>query len=122
MPETSPKNCITPRGVREDSNQGESWGGASFLKICLLDIFGNISSNLSLDRCQKHPKKIVDSGSWSIYNGKKLYPDIHILATALCNRHSKLFQSCQITVAHTKCLVHTCQKNCHKLYFRAQIK
>ena len=83
---------------------------------------GNISSNLSLDRCQKHPKKIVDSGSWSIYNGKKLYPDIHILATALCNRHSKLFQSCQITVAHTKCLVHTCQKNCHKLYFRAQIK
>ena len=63
-----------------------------------------------------------DSGSWSIYNGKKLYPDIHILATALCNRHSKLFQSCQITVAHTKCLVHTCQKNCHKLYFRAQIK
>ena len=61
MPETSPKNCITPRGVRGDSNQGESWGGASFLKICLLDIFGNISSNLSLDRRQKHPKKFFDS-------------------------------------------------------------
>ena len=36
------------------------WGwGASFLKICILDIFGNISSHLSLDRCQKHPKKIL---------------------------------------------------------------
>ena len=30
--------------------------GASFLKICILGIFGDISSNLSLDRCQKPPK------------------------------------------------------------------
>ena len=64
MPENLPKILLTPRGVRGDSNQGESWGGGgggSFLKICILVIFGNISSNLTLDRCQKHLKKIFDS-------------------------------------------------------------
>ena len=35
--------------------------GASFLKICILGIFGDIFSNLSLDRCQKPPKKFSDS-------------------------------------------------------------
>ena len=35
--------------------------GDSFLKISILVIFGNISSNLTLDRCQKHLKKIFDS-------------------------------------------------------------
>ena len=60
MPETSQTNFWLP---------GESGGivikgralGASFPKICILDIFGNISSNLSLDRRQKHPKKFFDS-------------------------------------------------------------
>ena len=43
-----------PGGPGGQVNGGH--GGASFLKICILDIFGNISSNLSLDRCQKPPK------------------------------------------------------------------
>ena len=48
MPETSPKN-FCPQG-----DQG-NWGklGASFLKICILGIFGDIPSNLSWDRANK---------------------------------------------------------------------
>ena len=52
-------NLGPPGGPGGQVNGGH--GGASFLKICILDIFGNISSNLSLDRCQKPPKKISDS-------------------------------------------------------------
>ena len=48
-----------PGGPGGQVNGGH--GGASFLKICILDIFVNISSNLSLDRCQKHPKQVFDS-------------------------------------------------------------
>ena len=46
-----------PGGPGGQVNGGH--GGASFLKICILDIFGNISSNLSLDRCQKHHKNFL---------------------------------------------------------------
>ena len=60
MPETSQKILWLPGGARGDSNQGDSLG-ASFLKIYILGIFGGISSNFSLDRCQKPPKKIFDS-------------------------------------------------------------
>ena len=35
--------------------------GDSFLKIYILGIFGDISSNLSLDRCQKPPQNFSDS-------------------------------------------------------------
>ena len=48
----------TPRGARGASKRRAM--GASFLRICILGIFGNISSHLSLDRCQKHPKKILE--------------------------------------------------------------
>jgi len=48
------KNFLTPRGARGDR-------GDSFLIIYILGIFGDISSNLSLDRCQKPPKKFYDS-------------------------------------------------------------
>ena len=48
-----------PGGTGGQVNGGH--GGASFLKICILGIFGDISSNLSLDRCQKPPKKFFDS-------------------------------------------------------------
>ena len=52
---------MTPKGARGASNQGGTvrGRGASFLKICILGIFGDILSNLSLDRCQKHPKKFL---------------------------------------------------------------
>ena len=33
--------------------------GYSFLEIYILGIFGGISSNLTLDRCQKHLKKYL---------------------------------------------------------------
>ena len=45
--------------------------GDSFLKICILGIFGDFSSNLSWDRCQKPPKKIFDlqGGQGGEYTG-----------------------------------------------------
>ena len=54
-----PKNFLIPKGDRGDSKRGTS-RGASFLKICILGIFGDISSNLSWDRFQKHPKNFFD--------------------------------------------------------------
>ena len=48
-----------PGGTGGQVNWGHG-GGASFLKICILGIFGDISSNLSEGRCQKPPKKIFD--------------------------------------------------------------
>ena len=55
------------RGARGDKGDR----GDSFLKIYILGIFGDISSNLSLDRCQKPPKKIFDSqgGQGGEYSG-----------------------------------------------------
>ena len=41
--------------------------GDSFLKIYILGIFGGISSNFSLDRCQKPPKKFFLQFSWLIF-------------------------------------------------------
>ena len=35
--------------------------GDSFLKIYILGIFGDVSSNIILDRCRKPPKKYFDS-------------------------------------------------------------
>ena len=45
--------------------------GDSFLKIYIFGIFGDISSNLSLDRCQKPPQKFFDSqgGQGGEYSG-----------------------------------------------------
>ena len=57
MPETSQKKFCPPGGPGGRVNGGSR--GASFLKICILGIFGDISSNLSWDRCQKPPKKIL---------------------------------------------------------------
>ena len=51
MPETTPKFFWPPGGTGGQVNGGSK--GASFLKICILCIFGDISSNLSWDRCQK---------------------------------------------------------------------
>ena len=48
-----------PGGPGGQSKRGAR--GASFLKICILGIFGDISSNLSYDRCQKPPKNNFDS-------------------------------------------------------------
>ena len=53
MPETSQKFFLTPRGARGDRED-------SFLKNYIFGIFGDISSNLSLDRCQKPPKNFFD--------------------------------------------------------------
>ena len=58
MPDTSQKFFWPPGGTGGTVN-GTS-RGASFLKICILGIFGDISSNLSWDKCQKPPKKIFD--------------------------------------------------------------
>ena len=60
MPETSQKVFRLPGESGGIVIRWRAWG-ASFLKICILDIFGNILSNLSLDRCQKPPKKFFDS-------------------------------------------------------------
>ena len=46
-----PKIFLTTRGARGASNWGQL--GASFLKICILGIFGDIPSNLSWDRANK---------------------------------------------------------------------
>ena len=43
--------------------------GDSFLKIYILGIFGDISSNLSLDRCQKPPQKLFDSQGCQVGQG-----------------------------------------------------
>ena len=58
-----PQKIFDSKGGQGGEYLGGTVGGrgASFLKICILDIFGDISSNLSLDRCQKHPKKFSDS-------------------------------------------------------------
>ena len=71
MPETFQKIFLTPRGDRGDRGPGGARGD-SFLKIYILCNFGDISSNLSCDRCQKPPKIILTSweargasgGSW----------------------------------------------------------
>ena len=62
MPKTSQNFFLTPRGAKGGEYSGGTVGGrgASFLKICILGVFGDILSNLSLDRCQKHPKKVFD--------------------------------------------------------------
>ena len=60
MPETSQKFFLTSRGARGASKRG-GHKGDSFCKIYILGIFGDISSNLSLDRCQKHPKIFLTS-------------------------------------------------------------
>ena len=51
-----PKKMLIPRGG--DSKRGTS-RGANFLKICILGVFGDISSNLRWDRCQKPPKNVL---------------------------------------------------------------
>ena len=58
MPEASQKKIWPPGGPGGRVNGGSR--GASFLKICILGIFGDISSNLSWDRCQKPPKTFFD--------------------------------------------------------------
>ena len=58
MPETSQKNFWPPGGPGGQVIGG-SWG-ASFLKIYIIGIFGDISSNLTWDRCQKPPKNFFD--------------------------------------------------------------
>ena len=58
MPEKSQKNFWSPGGPGEQAKWG-SWG-AIFLKNSILCIFGDITSNLSKDRCQKLPQKIFD--------------------------------------------------------------
>ena len=51
------------RGDRVDSRNRGNRGdrGDSFLRIYILGIFGGISSNFSLDRCQKPPNISFDS-------------------------------------------------------------
>ena len=61
MPETSEIFFLTPRGARGANNKGGGSRGASFPKIWILGIFGDISSNFSWDRCQKPPNKYFDS-------------------------------------------------------------
>ena len=60
MPETSQTKILTPGGPGGLVNRGQL--GASFLKICILGIFGDISSNLSSERCQKPPKFFLTPG------------------------------------------------------------
>ena len=52
MPETSPNFFVSQGGQGGASNRGTD-RGASFLQICILGIFGDISSNFSWDRCQR---------------------------------------------------------------------
>ena len=66
-----PKILLNPRRARGDrgdrGNRGDR--GDSFLKIYILGIFGNISSNLSLDRCQKSPKNFFGELSGGTVGG-----------------------------------------------------
>ena len=57
-PKTSQKFFLPPWG-RGGELHGSS-RGASRRKLCHLGIIGDISSNLSWDRCQKPPKKFFD--------------------------------------------------------------
>ena len=59
MPEASRKFLWPPGGPGGRVIGGTDSRGASFLKICILGIFGDIFSNLSRDRCQKPPKKVL---------------------------------------------------------------
>ena len=56
MPKTSQKYIDSQGGQGGRGNRGDS-----FLKIYILGIFGGISSNFSLDRCQKPPNISFDS-------------------------------------------------------------
>ena len=47
--------------------------GDSFLKIYILGIFGDISSNLSLDRCQKPPQNFFDSQGDRVSRGLAVF-------------------------------------------------
>ena len=55
---TLPKVFCPPGGTGGTVNG--TLRGDSFLKICIFGIFGDISSNLSWNRCQKPPKKFLD--------------------------------------------------------------
>ena len=62
MPETSQKYFDSQGGQGGRGNRGNRGDrGDSFLRIYILGIFGGISSNFSLDRCQKPPKIFFDS-------------------------------------------------------------
>ena len=58
LPETSQK-IFEPQGGQARGRVNRGSRGASFPKICILGIFGDISSNLIQDRKQKPPKKIL---------------------------------------------------------------